>query len=147
MSDSEVTTPTFTSSEKTVGRVKWFNNKVGYGFLTTCDDENKDVFVHHSQLKVGSQQYKYLVEGEYVHFVVSDSTGNDHKHLATEVTGINGGMLMCETRNAQQEQREKTEGGRQGGKRGKVVRKVARVSSEPEEEVDPRVNVENDSEV
>lgn len=133
MSDSEVTVPTFTSGEKTVGRVKWFNNKVGYGFLTSCDDKNVDVFVHHSQLKVGAQQYKYLVEGEYVHFVISDSTGNDHKHLATDVTGINGGMLMCETRNAQQEQREKTEGGRQGGRRGKVVRKFNNASLEEED--------------
>ena len=146
MSETEVTAPTFTSGEKTIGRVKWFNNKTGYGFLTTCDDENKDVFVHHSQLKVASQQYKYLVEGEYVHFVVSDSTGNDHKHLATDVTGINGGKLMCETRNAQQEQREKLEGGRQGGRRGKVVRKINHVP-EPEDGADPRVDLENDSEV
>ena len=147
MSENEVTAPTFTSGEKTIGKVKWFNNKVGYGFLTTCDDENKDVFVHHSQLKVGSQQYKYLVEGEYVHFVVSDTTGNDHKHLATDVTGINGGKLMCETRNAQQEQREKLDGGRKGGKRGKVIRKFNHGPPESAESDDTRVDVENNAEV
>ena len=52
------------------GRVKWFNNKNGYGFITSCDDKNKDedVFVHHSGVSVSEEQYKYLVQGEYVEF-------------------------------------------------------------------------------
>ena len=47
----------------------------GYGFLTTVGTENPtDVFVHHSNVKVGEEQYKYLVEGEYVSF---NLTGNE----------------------------------------------------------------------
>tara|TARA_Y100000992_G_scaffold153782_1_gene102598 strand:+ start:7789 stop:8256 length:468 start_codon:yes stop_codon:yes gene_type:complete len=101
--------PSFTVDDKTIGRVKWFNNKVGYGFITTCDEETTDVFVHHSQIVVQTQQYKYLVEGEYVHFKLSDASESEHKHLATEVSGINGGKLMCETRNMQQEARASME--------------------------------------
>lgn len=124
MSDSEVVTDAPVSQspssfqDKTLGRVKWFNNKVGYGFITTCDDEEKDVFVHHSNIIVESHQYKYLVEGEYVHFTLSDSTNTDHKHLATEVSGINGGKLMCETRNMHNEERNNSEDAEQSSSRG-----------------------------
>tara|TARA_B100001758_G_scaffold244420_1_gene255741 strand:- start:5848 stop:6381 length:534 start_codon:yes stop_codon:yes gene_type:complete len=113
-------TPTFSPEGKTLGRVKWFNNKTGYGFITSCDcdKESMDVFVHHSQITVATQQYKYLVEGEYVHFTLSDSTNNEHKHIATGVSGINGGNLMCETRNMQQEARTNIEGSEGGRGRG-----------------------------
>lgn len=111
--------PTFSVADKTIGRVKWFNNKVGYGFITTCDDNASDVFVHHSQIVVSTQQYKYLVEGEYVHFTLSDSSNSDHKHLATEVSGINGGKLMCETRNMQQEARASMEDAESGSRRSR----------------------------
>ena len=124
MSDSEVVTdvpvsqPSSSFQDKTLGRVKWFNNKVGYGFITTCDDEEKDVFVHHSNIVVQSHQYKYLVEGEYVHFTLSESTNTEHKHLATEVSGINGGKLMCETRHLHNEERNNAEDAEQSSSHG-----------------------------
>ncbi len=122
MSDSEVTDAQVSTSPsvaqgKSLGRVKWFNNKVGYGFITTCDDEAMDVFVHHSNVQVGEQQYKYLVEGEYVHFTLTTSNNTEHKHLATEVSGINGGKLMCETRNMQQVSRASNEDAEEGTQR------------------------------
>ena len=51
-------------------RVKWFNNRAGYGFATiqSHDRKGEDVFVHHSGVSVTSEQYKYLVQGEYVEF-------------------------------------------------------------------------------
>ena len=51
------------SSEKFTGRVKWFNNKAGYGFVTVTDGSKSgsDVFIHHSAIKVDAEQYKYLV--------------------------------------------------------------------------------------
>jgi cold shock CspA family protein len=38
------------------GRVKWFNSKAGYGFITVTDGPKSgtDVFVHHSAIKVES---------------------------------------------------------------------------------------------
>ena len=48
------------------GRVKWFNNKAGYGFITVTDGSRSgsDIFVHHSGINVENQQYKYLIQGE-----------------------------------------------------------------------------------
>jgi cold shock CspA family protein len=101
MSSSAVSTPAVScSSERFTGRVKWFNNKAGYGFITVTDGPKSgtDVFVHHSSIKVVSEQYKYLVQGEYVDFNLSDTKTADHEYQAGEVCGIKGGQLMCETR-------------------------------------------------
>lgn len=104
-----------TPSERLTGRVKWFNNKTGYGFITIADGvtAGNDVFVHHSSINVDNQQYKYLVQGEYVECCVvpiADDTdggsggGGDRSHSvqASNVCGIKGGKLMCETRNESQ---------------------------------------------
>lgn len=82
------------------GRVKWFNSKAGYGFITITDGPKSgtDVFVHHSAIKVESEQYKYLVQGEYVDFSLADTTSGNHEFQASQVGGIKGGKLMCETR-------------------------------------------------
>ena len=92
----------FDSNHIYVGRVKWFNNKSGYGFITSCDEKNKDedVFVHHSGVNVNQEQYKYLVQGEYVEFKLTDTVdGSKYPYQASRVTGMWGGKLMCETRN------------------------------------------------
>ena len=83
------------------GKVKWFNSRAGYGFITVISDKNKneDIFVHHSSLKCLSEQYKYLIQGEYVNFVITETKDEKHKFQAEQVTGIGGGELMCETRN------------------------------------------------
>ena len=83
------------------GQVKWFNNKSGYGFITIVngDKKNTDVFVHHSGLSIEKEQYKYLVQGEYVSFNLAKSTTDSHEFQATNVTGVFGGSLMCEVRN------------------------------------------------
>ena len=89
---------------KSSGRVKWFNNSSGYGFITATDGDKagEDVFVHHSALKTEEQQYKYLVLGEYVEFGWAEVTDKEsHKWQASSVTGINGGKLMCETHKEQ----------------------------------------------
>jgi cold shock CspA family protein len=77
-----------------VGRVKWFNNKTGYGFLEVAG--SPDIFVHHKNLSVKDAQYKYLVQGEYVEFALQMMDQN--KTTAVNVTGVGGGPLMCETR-------------------------------------------------
>ena len=46
------------------GKVKWFNNKKGYGFITP--ESGDDVFVHHSAIQ--GEGYKSLEEGQEVEF-------------------------------------------------------------------------------
>ena len=95
------------SSERSLGRVKWFNTKAGYGFITASEGERKDtdVFVHHSGISVDSEQYRYLVEGEYVEFAIKQTPGATHEIQADSVSGIRGGKLMCETRRDYRETR------------------------------------------
>ena len=47
-----------------IGKVKWFNNEKGYGFIEYSD--NEDVFVHYSAIKHNG--YKTLAEGQLVEF-------------------------------------------------------------------------------
>ena len=89
------------SSSIQMGRVKWFNNKAGFGFITVSTEgpfKGTDVFTHHSGISVLNEQYKYLVQGEYVEFNLEKSDGVKHKYQAGKVSGLNGGNLMCETR-------------------------------------------------
>lgn len=91
------------ASVRLTGRVKWFNNKTGFGFITIVggNDEFKDaseIFAHHSAIKVSQEQYRYLVEGEYVEFSVSNTAAGDHKFQAADIRGVKGGKLFCETR-------------------------------------------------
>jgi cold shock protein len=50
------------------GKVKWFNTRKGYGFIST--DDGKDIFVHYSN--IASDGYKTLAEGDPVSFDVVD---------------------------------------------------------------------------
>lgn len=51
------------------GKVKWFNNKKGYGFI--AQDLGMDVFVHHSSI-LGTG-YHTLNQGEFVNFDLIES--------------------------------------------------------------------------
>jgi cold shock CspA family protein len=99
------------SAQRTTGRVKWFNNKAGYGFITatTGTQAGTDVFAHHSGLAVSSQQYRYLVQGEYVEFQMNAVEGGAHRFQAADVSGIGRGMLMCETRRSFREGQQSSE--------------------------------------
>ena len=100
---TETSSAPSTTTTTTNGRVKWFNNKAGYGFITVNDcetNEERDIFVHHSEIQVQQSQYKYLVQGEYVEFSISPLVRENRENdiHATSVRGVNGGKLMCETR-------------------------------------------------
>ena len=47
-----------------IGRIKWFNNEKGYGFIE--DDGCEDIFVHYSAIK--QDGYKSLNEGQLVEY-------------------------------------------------------------------------------
>ena len=47
------------------GKVKWFNDAKGYGFLV-ADGETEDIFVHHTS--IDSEGFRSLKEGEDVEF-------------------------------------------------------------------------------
>ena len=51
------------------GKVKWFNNEKGYGFIT--NEEGNDVFVHYSSINV--EGFKTLEEGLTVTYDVIES--------------------------------------------------------------------------
>ncbi len=110
MADTAVTT-------RQVGRVKWFNNQSGYGFITYTNTtgSDEDVFVHHSALLTSGDQFRYLVQGEYVEFETTqvENKGDSPRTVAKDVRGMNGGMLMCETRHerrqSQQQRRENSD--------------------------------------
>jgi len=97
---SSETQATPISSERLIGRVKWFNNKAGYGFVTVCDGEysNKDIFAHYSAIRNEDKQYCFLTQGEYVEFLLTKSDSDKYEYLAIDISGIKGGPILCETR-------------------------------------------------
>ena len=47
------------------GKVKWFNDSKGYGFITP-DDGSRDLFVHHSSIR--AEGFRSLSEGQAVEY-------------------------------------------------------------------------------
>ena len=78
-----------------IGNCKWFNKKLGYGFITvyTGDRRGVNIFVHHTGIKPLNSNFRTLRKGEYVHFNIVDGMNGLQ---ATDVTGVLGGPLMCD---------------------------------------------------
>ena len=64
------------------GKVKWFNDSKGYGFIERPDGED-DVFVHFSAIQMDG--FKTLSEGQEVEFDVENS---DRGPQASNVQGL-----------------------------------------------------------
>ena len=86
---------------RVIGNVKWYDSKKGYGFVTlvTPDSANtgNDVFVHYSNINVSEGNYKRLFPGEYIEFELG--SGNDGRSVCLSVSGLHGGLLLCENEN------------------------------------------------
>jgi len=63
------------------GRVKWFSEKRGYGFISREDGD--DIFVHYSAIK--KEGFRTLREGDEVEFEISQG---DKGLQATDVTVV-----------------------------------------------------------
>ncbi|MBU1888092.1 MAG: cold shock domain-containing protein [Candidatus Omnitrophica bacterium] len=63
------------------GKVKWFDNKKGYGFVT--DESGKDIFVHHTAIQ--GEGYKTLDEGQEVEFEVVQGPKGEQASNVTKI--------------------------------------------------------------
>lgn len=66
------------------GKVKWFSNEKGYGFIAM--EGESDVFVHHSAIE--GSGFRTLTEGEEVEFEITDSPKGPQ---ASNVVRVGGG--------------------------------------------------------
>ena len=63
------------------GKVKWFDSKKGYGFITS--ENGKEIFVHFSG--IAAKGFKSLNEGQTVEFEVANGAKGEQAVNATVV--------------------------------------------------------------
>ena len=72
------------------GRVKWFNDAKGYGFIVR--DEGPDVFVHYSAIE--GEGYRSLTAGQAVEFMLEEGPKGLHaigvRRAEGETSGAGG---------------------------------------------------------
>ena len=64
-----------TNNDRKVGKVKWFNNAKGYGFIL-ADGSTEDLFAHYSTIQM--QGYRTLKAGQTVQFDIEPSDKGSH---------------------------------------------------------------------
>jgi CspA family cold shock protein len=64
---------------KTTGKVKWFNEKKGFGFIET--DSGTDVFAHFSEIQ--GDGFKTLTENQKVEFELTNDAKGDKATMIT----------------------------------------------------------------
>ncbi len=83
------------------GKVKWFNNAKGYGFILS-DDGGEDLFAHYSSIQ--TEGYKTLKAGQSVSFNTKPSDTGTH---AIDITPLD---MLSNNEQAQPENAEKVLG-------------------------------------
>jgi cold shock protein len=78
------------STGRQLGKVKYFNNEKGFGFIAR--DGGEDVFVHQSQIK--KDGFRSLRLDEEVEFEVEQNRNDPSKIFAINVTGPNGSDVV-----------------------------------------------------
>ncbi len=66
-----------------VGKVKWFNDAKGFGFIQR--EEGADVFVHYTAIKI--EGYKSLAEGQDVEFDLYEGDKGPQAQNVTKLAG------------------------------------------------------------
>lgn len=67
------------------GKVKWFDNKKGFGFI--AQDQGQDVFVHHTC--ISGDGFKTLKEGETVQYeLISSDKGPKALNVHRDETSL-----------------------------------------------------------
>lgn len=64
------------TQSKDRGRVKWFSEKKGYGFIVPENSED-DVFFHFSAIQ--QKGFKTVADGQLVEFIVEETNGGKKK--------------------------------------------------------------------
>ena len=66
------------------GKVKWFNDTKGFGFITP-DEGGKDLFCHHSEIQ--AEGYRSLAEGQAVEYEAMQDTKGPKATKVRPITG------------------------------------------------------------
>ena len=75
-----------------IGQVIRFFNRKGYGFIKDLDDD-KDYFVHNTDIILSNEGYRKLYPGEYVSYNLVERDG---KQVCTDIRGVMGYPLLVE---------------------------------------------------
>tara|TARA_B110001450_G_C17451734_1_gene412322 strand:- start:251 stop:622 length:372 start_codon:yes stop_codon:yes gene_type:complete len=75
-----------------IGKVKWYNTDLRYGFITLLDQQT-DIFVHRNNINT-TIKYKCLFMGEYVLLDLIKTTKGIQ---CANIRGINNDKLLCES--------------------------------------------------
>ncbi|MHA7878221.1 MAG: cold shock domain-containing protein [Saccharospirillum sp.] len=85
-----------------VGKVKWFNNAKGFGFVV-CDEHKEDLFAHYSSIQM--EGYKTLKAGQTVEFETVKADRGIHAVNITLVPDHTVNQRTTHTASAHRQQR------------------------------------------
>ena len=88
----EATENTMQEFGSNTGQVVRFFNRKGYGFIKDLNDD-KDYFVHNTDIILSNEGYRKLYPGEYVSYNLVERDG---KQVCTDIRGVMGFPLLVE---------------------------------------------------